>query len=127
HVQAEIKIFAEGARAVGCFEVTVRCSDHADIHIDLVIAADWPDFLFLQNAKQLGLHFQRQFADFVQKNSTAIGRLKQTSFGLGRSSKSALFVAEKLAFHQRRYKGTAIDGDEGSLRHGTAEVDRARG
>ena len=36
-----------------------------------------PNFFFLQYAQELGLHFQWQLADFIQKNRSAIGGLEQ--------------------------------------------------
>ncbi len=76
NVQAEVEIFAEGAVLVRGFEIAVRGGDDAHINFDSLIAADRSNFFFLQDAEQLGLQFQRQFSDFVEKDGAAIGGLE---------------------------------------------------
>ena len=82
HIQAEIKVLAKRAVAIFGFEIAIGGGNHAHIHFDLLIAADRADFFFLQHAQQLGLHLLRQFANFIQKNRAAIGRLKKSRLGL---------------------------------------------
>ena len=77
-VQPEIQVLAECAVAILGFQIAIGGGDHAHIHFDLLITADRANFFFLQNAQQLGLHLQRQFADFIEENRAAIGRLKQS-------------------------------------------------
>ena len=48
HVQAEIEIFSKGAGTIGSFQVAIGCGDHANIHVDLVVAADRSHLFFLE-------------------------------------------------------------------------------
>ena len=79
-------------------------------------------FFFLQDAQQLGLQFQRQFADFVEEDCAAIGGLKQSLLRFQRSGEGSLFVAEQLAFDQRGHQRSAVDRDERTVGKGSAEV-----
>src|SRR6266852_1623679 len=124
-VQAKIEVFAKCALAVGSLEVSVGCSDDAHINAHMIIAANRPDFLLLQNAQELGLHLEGQFANFVEEDGAAVGGLEQSGLRFRGAGKGALFVAEQLAFHQRGNQRATIDSHEGSLRHGSAEMDGA--
>ena len=72
-VQTEVEILAERPAAISSLQIAIGGRDHAHVHGHLVVAAHRPHFLFLQHAQQLGLQFQRQLADFVQKNRAAVG------------------------------------------------------
>src|SRR5882762_7858275 len=79
-VQAEIKVLAEGAVAISGFQVAIGGGDDAYVDCDVRIAAYWPNFLLLQDAQELGLHFERQLANFIEENRASVGSLKETSF-----------------------------------------------
>src|SRR6202044_1814289 len=70
-------------------------------------------------------HFERQLADFIEKNRAAVRCVEKTRLGAKRPRKGALFMAKKLAFHQRGNERAAIDSDKGSLRKRSAEMDGA--
>ena len=112
-------------RFVGGFEIAVGGGDDAHVHFDSLVAAHRTHFFFLQHAQQLGLHFQRQFADFVQENRTGIGRLKKSLLRFQRSGEGAFFVAEEFAFNQRRNQRAAIDGDKRTVGKCAAEMNGA--
>ena len=126
HVQPEIEIFAKSAGAVGRFQVAVRGRDHAHVHWDLFVAPHGPHFLFLQHAQQLRLHFQRKLADFVEEDCAAVRCMKKAGLRLQGSRERPFFMAEQLAFHQRRDKRTAIHGHKRHLRERPAKMNRAR-
>src|SRR5208283_2945909 len=96
--------------------------DDAHIHFHALIAAHWTHFFFLQHAQQLGLQLKRQFADFVEKNRTRVGGLKESLLGFQSAGKSSLFIAEEFALDQRGHKRSAIDGDERTIGEGSAEM-----
>ena len=79
--ETEVEILAEGAVLVSGFEIAVGGGDDAHIHFDALIAADRAHFFFLQNAQQLGLQLERQFADFVEEDGAAVGGLEQSLLG----------------------------------------------
>jgi len=124
-IETEVEVLAEGSLPVFCIEVAVG-SGH-DTHVDLNLLICYPrdGLLFLEKTQQLGLHFERQFADLVEKNSTGIGRLQQSLLGAESTGKGSFFIAEQLAFDQRGDERSAVDGDEGAAGHGSAEVQRA--
>src|SRR5579859_7622545 len=47
YVQPEIQVLPKSSRAVRRFQIAICRGDHAHVYVDLLIAADWPDFLFL--------------------------------------------------------------------------------
>src|SRR5260370_1068913 len=58
------------------FEFAIGCGDHAHVDFRALVAADPTHFLFLQHPQQLGLQFQGQFANLIEKDSAGIGRLE---------------------------------------------------
>ncbi len=125
-VETEIEILAKSSGAVGGFEIAIGGGDHADVHRNFFIAADRTHFFFLQDAQELGLHFQRKLADFIEKNCAAVGCLEEAGFGFQRAGEGAFLVAEEFAFHQRGNERAAIHGDEGHFRERAAKVNGAR-
>ncbi len=111
-VQAKIKVLAKCSRAISRFEFAVRRRDDANIHGNFVVASHGPNFLLLQNAQQLRLQLERQLANFVQENRSAIRGLKKSSLGLQCAGECALLMTKKLAFHQRRDQRTAVHGNK---------------
>src|SRR6185312_17274055 len=88
------------------------------------VAADGTNFFFLQNAQQSGLHLKRKFADFVQKNCSAIGGLKKTLLAFRRSGESSLFIPKEFAFDQSRHQRAAIHRNKRTFRVVPAVVNR---
>src|SRR5207249_187322 len=82
--------------------------------------------LFLQNAQQLHLRFQRQFADFVEEDGAAVGELEASNPPPEGAGESALDVAEELALDQARRDGAAVHFHQGTVLTGATVVDRSR-
>jgi hypothetical protein len=91
-----------------------------------VAAPESFELLLLNNAQNLRLQFDRQFADFVEKERAAIGRLKAAHFGRNRPRKRATLIAEQFALQQCRGNGRAIDRDTPVLPAGAGLVNRLR-
>ena len=125
HVQAEVEILAESALPVLDLEFAVGSGNHPDVDFHFLVAADRANFFLLQHAQQFGLHLERQFANFVEKNCASAGRLEQAGLGTYRTRESTLFVAKKLALDERRNQRAAIHGHERTAREGSSEVNRA--
>src|SRR5215469_1846776 len=125
-IQTEVEVLAERSGTVGRFEIAVGSRNHAHVDGDIIIAAYGPDFSLLQDAQELRLHFQGEFADFIEENRSAAGCLKQACFGLKRAGEGALLMAKELAFHQGRDQSAAVHSDEGHLRERAAEMDSPR-
>ena len=122
HVEAEVKVFAERSVLVSRFKIAVGGGDHAHVDLNPLVAAHRTHFFFLQYAQQFGLQFQRQFADFVEKDRAAIGGLEQSLLRFQGSGECSLFIAEEFAFDQRGHERSAIDGDKGTVGESSAEM-----
>src|SRR5215467_8444583 len=126
HVQTEVKVFAEAACAIFGLQITIGSSDDAHVNFDLLIAADWAYFFFLQHTQQLRLHFERQFANFIEEDSSSVSRLEESNLRAHRTGKCAFLVSEQLTLDERRNQRTAIDGHKGASSIGPTEVDGTR-
>src|ERR1700722_18754886 len=126
YVEAKIKIFAEGAGFIRGFEIAIGGGDDADIDFYPLIGADGTDFFLLQYAQELRLQFERQFANFVEKNGAAVGSLEKSLLRFQRAGEGSFFIAEEFAFDERRDERSAIDGDERTRGKCAAEVNRTR-
>ena len=115
HVQAEIEILPKLAVRNSLLGIFIGGREHAHVHRRFGLAAQAPDLAVLEHAQQLGLRGRRHFADFVQKERAAVGKLKAADAALGGSRESASFVPENLALHQRFRDGGAVDGHEGPV------------
>ena len=111
-VQAVIEVFAESPHRGHLHELAVRGRDDADVDFDLLVRADPLDGALLQNPQQFGLHRQRKFADFVEKDRAAIGLLEAPFPRLVGSGEGPLFVAEQLAFDDAFRQRGAVEGDK---------------
>ena len=74
HVQAVKKVFAEQAFTHQTRQVTRGRGNHACVKRQKLVGAQRFNFAFLQSPQQLGLQGQRHVANFVQKQSTAMGQ-----------------------------------------------------
>ena len=101
HVQPVEQIGAKGALLNHLLEVLVRRGDDSHIDRRCAAAAAQPlDLLLLERSEQFGLQFQRQVADFVEKQRAAVRGLKSTDGLCDRAGKCASLVAEEFAFEQ---------------------------
>src|SRR5204863_403511 len=71
------------------------------------------EFPLLQHAQQLGLQFERNLSDLVQKNRPAIGHFEPADALRDRSRESTFFVSEELAFQQASRYGSTVELHEG--------------
>ncbi len=111
-VEPVIKVLTEGFFLNRLQQVAVGRGDDADIDADRGMAADAVKFMRLQNMKELGLHLGRKLADLVEENGAAVGQLEAADALGDGAGEGPFLVAEKLALHQARRQGAAIDLDE---------------
>jgi len=64
---------------------------------------------FLQHAKQLCLHLERQLADLVQEDGAPVRELEAALLLLDRAREGAALVSEQLALDERRRQRRAVD------------------
>ena len=114
-VQAVIQVFTELAGLGQVFQVAVGRGDQA--HIDLLrLHRTYAAYLaFLQHTQQSSLGFQRQFANFIEEQRTAIGGLHQAGAPGAGAGERAFFVAEQFGFDQRFGDGRAVHRDHRCL------------
>ena len=91
----------------------MRGGDDADIDVHRLAGADALDGFFLQDAQQLGLHFEADVADFVEEQGAAVGQLEAADLVAMGAGERPFDVAEQLAFEQVGGQGGAVDLDEG--------------
>src|SRR2546425_2272804 len=75
-IDAVEQVLTKPSGADFCFEIARRGGENARVHAARLLIADPADLTLLQHAQQLRLQTERQFADFVQEDRTAIGRLE---------------------------------------------------
>ena len=90
----------------------MRGHEDADVHADGFVSTDTLDLAFFQNAQELGLHGDGHVADFVKKQSAAIGLLEFPEMFGGRAGERAFFVAEELRLDEFGGNGGAVESDE---------------
>jgi len=98
--ESEVEVLPEPRRPDGLFQVAVRRDYDANVHGDVLHAADTPERLSLQDAQELGLHPESHFTHFVEEQRAAVGHFKHAAFERPRIREGALFVAEQLRFYQ---------------------------
>ena len=113
NIQAVVKVGAEGSLFDQRRQILVGGGDGAEIHFDRLVAAHARDLLFLEDAQQVGLSFQADVGNLVEKNRAPFGDFKLALLAVLRAGEGALFVPEELAFQQRFRQRPAVDGDHG--------------
>ncbi len=113
HRQPVIQVQPKLAAAHPLGQVAVGGGDDPYVQAQLAAAADPHHDPLLQHPQQLGLHGQRQFADFVQKQGAALGLLETAGQRARRPGESAAFMAEELRLEQTLGHRRAIDVHEG--------------
>src|SRR5580693_532668 len=78
----------------------------------------------LQNAQQFRLKFERDIADFVQKECALVRQFKASHFLSDRPSKRSFFMTEQLALQKPERDRGAIQFDEGAVAAGAQIVYR---
>ena len=103
----------------------MRSGDQPDINLMSAVAAESLKFLLLQNAQQFRLKFERDVADFVQKERALVRQFKASHFLSDRSGKCSFFVTEQLTLQKPERNRGAIQFDEGAFAAGAQIVYRA--
>src|SRR5882724_1519323 len=89
------------------------------------VAAESFKFLLLQNAQQFRLKFERDVANFIQKERASIRQLKAPHLLGDRSGKCSFFMTEQLTLQKPERNRSAIQFNEGSFATGAQIVYRA--
>src|SRR3984957_9554565 len=121
NIQAKEEIGPEPLLAHHRFQIAVRRGNQTRIRPKCARASQPLEFPLLQNAKEFGLQFERNFSNFVQENRTPVSHFEAANALRDRSGKCAFLVSEQLAFEQSRRNGRAVQLNEG-LRSPWAQI-----
>src|SRR5436853_872667 len=108
HVEAVVEILAEGPVLDRLFQVSMRCRQDADVHLDDFLTADPFKLAILQDLEQLRLEAYVHISDLVEQNGAAIGGFEHARLLLEGPGKGASLIPEELAFHQLRGQSGTI-------------------
>ena len=104
----------------------MRGGDDPHVDRDRARTSETFDRPLLQDAQQLHLDFERQVADFVEKDGRMVGQLKPANLPRQRAGERALFPAEQLAFDQSGRNRRAVHPDHRARVAGAELVDLRR-
>src|SRR4029077_14089544 len=107
------------------FEVTAGGGDDAELGLAGDIFAHALVFALLEEAKELGLDFHGQVADFVEEKGAAGGELDLAPVVAERAGEGALDVPEQVAFEQFPGEAGTAYGDKGFVGQEALLVDGA--
>ena len=93
-IEAVIEVFAELGFRDQTFEILVCRGDEAHIDLDRFAGANALERHLLKNAQKLGLNFEADVANLVEKKRAAIGHLEAADLIAMGASKCSLDVAE---------------------------------
>ena len=111
-VQPVVEIFAKLPPIDLFLQLGIGGGDDADVHPDILHAADFSEGRFLNQPQELGLQVDRQVAYFVEEEGPAVGHFDQSLLVAAGVGERAFFMAEKFRLHQIGRKRCAIDLDE---------------
>ena len=114
-VQAIVEVFAEFSLRHQFLQIPAGRGNDAHVALEFLVAAHPRKGALLDVAQKLDLHRQRDVADLVQKERSAIGGLGASDASGEGASEGALFVAKEFTFHQCLGQGRAIQGHEWSV------------
>jgi hypothetical protein len=106
------QILAEFAFLDHLRQVAVGGGDDAHIHLDGPVAAHSLEFLLLQYAQQLGLQFQWDFSNFVEKNRAAMSQFEAADTLSRSAGIGAFFVSEQFGLEQSGRNRRAVQFHE---------------
>ena len=81
--------------------------------------------MILQDTKELGLQFERYFADLIQEQSAVVGKLHAPYLLRDSSGESSLFVPEEFAFQQPGWDRSTIHFNKAPVLAAAHTVERA--
>src|SRR4026208_300372 len=93
-IQTIKQIGAKSAVFHGGGQIAIGGGDPANVDTKRLLPAQTIDQTILQDSQQLGLCLQRHFADFIQKEGTAMSQFKLPFAGAVGPRKRASFMAE---------------------------------
>ncbi len=122
-VEAVEEIAPELALVHGPLQFLVGGGDEAQVHGNLLRAAQSDHDLLLQGPQELGLHGQGHVAYLVEKERAAVGLFEQTFLEGAGASVGFLLVPEELVFQEIVAEAGAVDREKALVSPGAEMVD----
>ena len=110
--EAVVEVLAKALLAHGLEQVAIGRGNDPDIDPDRRRAADPIELALLEDAEQLDLSLERQFADLVEEESAAVGQFEAADSPRDGAGEGSLLVAEQLALDEPDGQGGAVDLDQ---------------
>ena len=110
-----VEVFTKAPGSHFGLEVAVRPGHEPRVDRYTLQTAEALHLPFLYDTEKLDLKMERQFPDFIQKDSPRVGRFEKSGLACVRTRKRAFFMPEKLAFQKSLRKSAEVDGDEGAI------------
>ena len=112
HVEAIVQVVTKFPARDCLLRSFVGGRKDAHIHGSLYLAAEAAQFVVLQNAQKLCLRAHGHFADLVQQEGTAFGKLETSGAAFEGAGESAFFVAKDFTLNQSFRNRRAVDRHE---------------
>src|SRR5437867_2325127 len=96
-------------------EVDVGGRDDAHVDLDRLHPAEPHELALLDHAKELRLRLERNVADFVEEDAALVGEVEKALFGIYRTGKGALHMAEERRLQQIGRQIAGVDGHERAI------------
>src|SRR5271170_265913 len=124
--QPIVEVLTELSLGDGLAKVAVGGGDDAHVHFDRHVATDSLELQLLQDAQELGLNFQRDFANLVKKNRPPMRKLETADVLRDRPAKRPAFVAKQLTFDQPCRQRRTVYLDKWLIPAAACGMERAR-
>ncbi len=111
-MQPVVEVVAELSLLDHREKIAIGRSDQADVDLITMRGADRLDFVGLDRAEQLRLEPERQLADLVEEQRSAVGRAEVAHRIFAGISERSAHVSEQLRFGQRLDQVGTVEGDE---------------
>ena len=123
--EAVVEITPEELVAHHFGEVPIGGGDEANVDGNGANAAEAFEGFLLQGAEELGLEIERDVADFVEEQGSAVGHFEAADFLGEGAGEGAAFVAEEFTFEKAGGDGGAVECNEREISAGAEAMDGA--
>ena len=118
-----VEVLTELSALDGDGHVFVSEGDDADVHSNVLGAADAAELAGFEDTKELDLHTGFEVTDFVEEKRAAVSHFKKAFFHRLGIGERAAFVAKEFALKKIFGNGGAVEVEEGLIGAGATEMD----
>jgi hypothetical protein len=81
-------------------QISVGCTDNANIDIPRARLTDTPELAGIEYPKKFRLDFKREFSNLVEKQGPAVSGFKDAVFGFRGAGERPLYMPKQFRFYQ---------------------------